>query len=112
MPELIALLRRLKTRTLVDAPCGDFNWIAEAADSVDRYVGMDVVPELIEHNLRHYVTDRRNFALADITRDVLPPADVILCRDCLVHYSDSGRLDHARELPPKRLALSAHDDLR
>lgn len=86
MPELIALLRKLETRTLLDAPCGDFNWIAEAADSVDRYIGLDVVQELIERNL-HHVTDRRSFALADITRDDLPAADVILCRDCLVHFS-------------------------
>jgi hypothetical protein len=87
MPELVALLRRLETRTLLDAPCGDFNWIAEAADSVEQYVGMDVVPELIEHNLHHHLTGRRSFALADISRDLLPAADVILCRDCLVHFS-------------------------
>lgn len=80
-------MRKLNTRTLLDAPCGDFNWIAEAADSVERYVGMDVVPDLIEHNLRRYLTDRRSFALADITRDDLPAVDVILCRDCLVHFS-------------------------
>jgi glycosyltransferase involved in cell wall biosynthesis/SAM-dependent methyltransferase len=86
-PDLVALLRRLESRTLLDAPCGDFNWIAEAAGSVERYVGIDVVPELIEHNLRHHLTDRRSFARADITRDDLPAADVILCRDCLVHFS-------------------------
>jgi hypothetical protein len=87
MADLVALLRTLETRTLLDAPCGDFNWIAAAADSVEQYAGMDVVPELIEHNLRHHLTDRRSFALADISRDLLPPADVILCRDCLVHFS-------------------------
>jgi glycosyltransferase involved in cell wall biosynthesis/SAM-dependent methyltransferase len=86
-PDLVALLRKLESRTLLDAPCGDFNWIAEAAGSVERYVGIDVVPELIEHNLRHHLTDRRSFARADITRDDLPAADVILCRDCLVHFS-------------------------
>jgi len=87
MAELVALLRRLDTRTLLDAPCGDFNWIAEAADAVERYVGIDVVPELIEHNLDLHRTERRSFARADISRDPLPAADVILCRDCLVHFS-------------------------
>lgn len=84
---MIALLRKLETRTLLDAPCGDFNWIAEAADSVERYVGIDVVPELIEQNRRQYLTGRRSFVLADISRDFLPVADVIFCRDCLVHFS-------------------------
>lgn len=85
--DLISLLRRFEARTLLDAPCGDFNWIGEVADSVEQYVGIEVVPELIEHNLRHHLTDRRRFALADISRDPLPRADVILCRDCLVHFS-------------------------
>ena len=84
--DLISLLRRFEARTLLDAPCGDFNWIGEVADSVEQYVGIEVVLELIEHNLRHNLTDRRRFALADISRDPLPRADVILCRDCLVHY--------------------------
>ena len=85
--DLLALLRRLDTRTLLDAPCGDFNWMAEVAGSVERYVGVDVVPELVEHNLRHHLTGRRSFALADVSRDPLPAADVVLCRDCLVHFS-------------------------
>src|SRR2546423_248458 len=29
----------------------------------------------------------RRFALVDLTRDELPEADVLLCRDCLVHLS-------------------------
>jgi len=85
--DLIALLRRLDTRTLLDAPCGDFNWIAEAADSVERYIGVDVVPALIERNLREHLTPRRQFVLADISRDLLPTADAIFCRDALVHFS-------------------------
>jgi len=86
-PELVALLRRLEARTLLDAPCGDFNWIAEAADAVERYVGVDVVPELVRRNLRDHPAAGRSFVLADISRDPLPAADVVLCRDCLVHFS-------------------------
>jgi SAM-dependent methyltransferase len=85
--DLVALLERLETRTLLDAPCGDFNWIAAVADSVQAYVGVDVVPELIEGNRRQHLTNRRRFVRADISRDPLPSADVILCRDCLVHFS-------------------------
>lgn len=85
--DLLALLRRLDTRVLMDAPCGDFNWIEEVAGSVERYVGVDVVPELIEHNLRHHAREARTFLCLDVTRDPLPRADVVLCRDCLVHFS-------------------------
>ena len=85
--DVIALLRSLDARTLLDAPCGDFNWIADVADAVPRYVGVDVVPALIEANRRRHRTARREFRCADISRDPLPTADVILCRDCLVHFS-------------------------
>lgn len=86
--ELTALLARLNTRTLLDAPCGDFNWISEVAERVEHYVGVDVVPDLIERNLRLHAGERRIFFRADISADPLPAADVILCRDCLVHFSD------------------------
>ena len=86
-PALLALLRELGVRRLVDAPCGDFNWIAEVADAVDEYVGVDVVPELIAYNLRRHAGPKRAFLCLDLVRDALPSGDLVLCRDCLVHFS-------------------------
>jgi len=85
--ELIGLLRRLDTQVLLDAPCGDFNWIGPVADAVPRYVGVDVVPELVERVRAKHGSERRTFLRADLARDPLPRADVILCRDGLVHFS-------------------------
>ena len=85
-PPLLALLRELGVRRLVDAPCGDFNWIGEVADSVAEYVGIDVVPELIAENRLRHAADNRTFLCLDIARDPLPRGDLILCRDCLVHF--------------------------
>jgi SAM-dependent methyltransferase len=82
--EIVDLLDRLGARTLLDAGCGDFNWMKELALS-QRYIGWDVVPELIAANGK-YATERRSFVLGDLTSDVLPEVDVILCRDCLVHF--------------------------
>jgi hypothetical protein len=86
-PPLLELLRSLQTRVLVDAPCGDFNWIGEVADAVDEYVGVDVVPQLIAHNQERHAAPNRTFLCLDIARDTLPRGNVILCRDCLVHFS-------------------------
>lgn len=84
---LPGLLSRLGVRTLLDAPCGDAGWIAGATAEVD-YVGADIVPSLIERNIARTEGDpRRRFIVADITRDALPAADLVLCRDCLVHLS-------------------------
>jgi hypothetical protein len=82
------LLRRLDVRSLLDAPCGDAGWIGRCGLDID-YIGVDIVPSLIETNRRRVEHGELlgRFVTADITRDELPQADVILCRDCLVHLS-------------------------
>jgi len=52
LPDLVALLRTLNTRLLLDAPCGDFNWAAGVADVVEGYIGVDVVGEIIAQPAR------------------------------------------------------------
>ena len=84
---LAALLRRLGVRSLVDAPCGDFQWMRALALDLDDYVGVDIVTELIAHNTDAYAEPGRRFVPLDFTRDPLPRADAILCRDGLVHLS-------------------------
>lgn len=85
---LPALLQRLCVRSLLDAPCGDAGWIGRLKLDVD-YTGIDIVPSLIEANRRRVAGGGSpgRFLVADVTRDALPCADIILCRDCLVHLS-------------------------
>ena len=85
--ELLALLKDLHTRTLLDAACGDFNWMKEMSLDLEGYLGIDIVAPLIDDVRRRYADTRRNFIIADITKDGLPRMDLILCRDCLVHFS-------------------------
>src|SRR5262245_49835393 len=85
---LPALLAKLAIRTLLDIPCGDFHWLKEVDLGSVRYIGADIVGALIRENDRNYGREGRIFVTLDITRDALPYADLILCRDCLVHFSD------------------------
>src|ERR1051326_8735723 len=48
--DLEALVRSIKPRTLLDAPCGDFNWLRHFDLGIERYVGIDIVPALIARN--------------------------------------------------------------
>lgn len=81
------LLSHLDVRTLLDAPCGDFNWLQHAELGLDMYTGVDILTEVIaEHQWRHRRADRR-FMRADLIDDPLPRADAILCRDLLPHLS-------------------------
>jgi SAM-dependent methyltransferase len=85
--DLQALLRELQVRSLLDAGCGDFNWMKEAELPGCRYIGVDVVRALIARNRVRHGAAGREFRTADIARDRLPAVDLILCRDCLVHLS-------------------------
>jgi SAM-dependent methyltransferase len=82
------LLAELSVRSLLDAPCGDARWIAGLPLAID-YVGVDIVPALVEREAAcgPPAIGSRRFLVADITADPLPAADLILCRDCLVHLS-------------------------
>ena len=86
--ELITVLDSWNVRSLVDAPCGDFNWMRHVLAHRDlEYTGVDIVAELIAANSGLYATATRRFVCADMTRDDLPNADLIVCRDGLVHLS-------------------------
>ena len=86
--ELPRLFKKLGVTSLLDAPCGDAGWINHADLGV-RYVGIDIVPALIERLQAGAAAGeiRGEYRLADITGDTLPRCDAILCRDCLVHLS-------------------------
>jgi hypothetical protein len=87
-----ALCERLGVRRLLDLPCGDFSWMAEVDLRGASYVGADLVPEILERNQERYGRPDREFLDLDLTRSSLPPADLLLCRDCLVHLSHADAL--------------------
>jgi hypothetical protein len=51
------------------------------------YVGGDIVSAVVERNQRLFGGAGRAFVKLDLMRDPLPAADLLLCRDCLVHLS-------------------------
>ena len=90
--QLSGLLSSVGARSLLDAACGDFNWMRHTPLNGVEYLGVDIVPELIARNQLMYEDQARRFATLDITRAVLPRVDVILCRDCLIHLSNGDGL--------------------
>ncbi len=89
--ELPKLLTKLDAKILIDAACGDFNWMKEVDLSMlDLYIGLDVVPQAIEDNIKKYGSRKRLFFTVDLTAFPLPKVDVILCRDCIQHLTDEN----------------------
>jgi hypothetical protein len=89
-PDFELLLRELRVRTLLDAGCGDFNWLPSFDLTGIKVIAIDIVPELVSANRKRH--PRVQFRLADIVADALPKADLILARDALVHLSNDDIL--------------------
>jgi hypothetical protein len=85
--ELPRVLKQLGARVLLDAPCGDFTWMQHVDLSGINYIGGDIVPSIVASDQKLYGSKSRRFIELDLTRDEVPDADVLLCRDCLVHLS-------------------------
>ena len=85
--QLPALLKKLGVKSMLDAPCGDFNWMQHTELDVDNYIGADIVPDVIKRNQELYSRSGREFSRLDITKDEIPTVDLIFCRDCLIHLS-------------------------
>jgi hypothetical protein len=86
LAHLALVIERFQIRTLLDVPCGDFAWMRHLDEDVE-YIGGDVLPELAAANQRLWGSSRRRFVTIDLLKDDLPRADLLLCRDCLVHLS-------------------------
>jgi hypothetical protein len=77
----------LDVGTMLDLPCGDFFWMRHVPMDAIRYIGADILPELIQRNNDLYGRPNVTFRRIDLLQDRLPKVDLILCRDCLVHFS-------------------------
>ena len=84
---LPGLCRRYGVTALLDVPCGACDWMADVNLPGVRYTGGDIVAEVVADAARRHGARERRFLVLDLTRSPLPPADLLLCRDCLVHLS-------------------------
>lgn len=87
--EIPKLLHELGIQPILDAPCGDFNWMRHVDLKGIDYIGVDVVSDIIEANQKYSGPERR-FLRLDITQDDLPKVDLIFCRDALPHFTYSA----------------------
>lgn len=85
--ELPRLVKELNIKTFMDAPCGDWYWMRHTPLEVERYIGVDIVDELIEKNKEQFGSESREFICLNLAEDQLPQVDLIFCRDCLVHLN-------------------------
>lgn len=83
--EIPQLIHKFKIKSFLDIPCGDFNWISQIDFKNTKYIGADIVEELINKNNKKFPD--KDFMVLDITQDQLPEVDLIFVRDLLGHFS-------------------------
>ncbi|MED1472278.1 class I SAM-dependent methyltransferase [Bacillus salipaludis] len=87
--KLPLLFNLFEINSILDAPCGDYNWMKNVSKPNITYLGVDIVDEIIETNNNKFANEQIRFLVKNIVEDSLPAADLVICRDCLVHLSNS-----------------------
>jgi hypothetical protein len=85
-PQLSALIKRFGINSIADAPCGDLHWMRYVDLGTCRYIGYDIVQELIERNTELF-GDTKEFRHFNLVDNVIEKADLIICRDMLAHLT-------------------------
>ena len=92
-PYLESVIEFLKTfskpPTLCDLGCGDFNVGQQLLPYVSQYIGLDIVPELIEHHKSKHESKNIVFDYKDLAKDLLPSANCAILRQVLQHLSNA-----------------------
>jgi SAM-dependent methyltransferase len=97
-------------RTIVDAGCGDWQFSRLVDWAGKRYVGVDIVPEVVAANRAAFARDTVDFVAADIRTEQLPAADLLVCKDVLQHWDvQSVEQFLARNLTRYQYALITND---
>ena len=88
LDKLPGILEKFYILTFLDIPCGDFNWLKRLEWVETKYIGGDIVEEIVKSNREQYRNHKNlQFRHIDILNDRLPDGDLLFCRDCLVHFS-------------------------
>jgi SAM-dependent methyltransferase len=80
--------RERGVKRVVDVGCGDFRVGRLIAAAGFEYIGIDVVPELIERHQSQFGGGRISFLCLDATTERPPAADLCLIRQVLQHLSN------------------------
>ena len=84
---LPGILGAYNIKSVLDIPCGDFNWMQHVNLGTTTYIGADIVKPLIARNKQSYKQNGTSFQHLDLLSSELPRVDLIICRDCLGHLS-------------------------
>lgn len=88
--QVVRFIAEHQIRTFVDLGCGDFQVGRLICEKTGvRYVGVDVVPDLIAYNQLHFGEPQIEFRRANLIDDELPDGEFAVIRQVLQHLSNA-----------------------
>ena len=72
------VIEKFNIKSIIDIPCGDFNWMRKLNMKNISYSGLDIVQKSIDENNKKYKKTNVNFYFSDITSSELPKGDLML----------------------------------
>jgi SAM-dependent methyltransferase len=106
------LMEEYSIQTVVDVGCGDWRFSRHIDWTGRSYIGIDVVPTVIEEDIRIFQSESITFVCADPLSDdwVIPRCDLMIFKDIFQHLSNVNvsRMI-ARCLPRTKYALITND---
>lgn len=102
-------LKTYQIKSVVDAGCGDWqfssliNW-----DSID-YLGLDIVPAVVEKNTKHFGQENIRFKHCNIAKENLPPADLLILKDVIQHWTNEEILAFLPQFKKYKYVLVTND---
>lgn len=90
LKSVMTFLKSFKKPLIVlDLGCGDFNIGEHLITYTEKYIGVDIVENLIERNKTLFKADNLEFHCLDFSEEELPSADCVILRQVLQHLSNA-----------------------
>lgn len=96
--ELRPLFDKVGITSVLDIPCGDFNWMHRVNLSGIDYLGGDIVEDLVNADMKKFSAPNIHFTVLDLLKDALPAKDLVLTRDCFVHLCEADIMNAIKNL--------------
>jgi len=102
-------VKKNKIKTIVDAGCGDWTFSKEVDWGDAEYLGLDVVKSVIDEDIRKYSSDKIKFKQFDLLTEPLPPADLLICKDVLMHLTNGDIQNFLTKIKNYKHCLFTHN---
>jgi hypothetical protein len=100
-----SFLRTNQIRTVVDLGCGDWQFSRGIDWGDARYLGLDVVPHVLERNRQRYGRPNVEFNVSPADAGDVPGADLLIIKDVFQHLSNESVRGYVKVFPKFKYVL-------